>query len=180
MNRTQKAEAIANFQDRLSRAPFVAVADYRGITVEQINGLRRALEKEGVEYLVIKNSLARLAIAGTPMEGLGENLTGMSSWILSGEDPVAAAKALRENTKDLIKAETFSVKAGFFDGDTLDPAGVAKVADLPSKEELLSLLLRTFQAAPRQVLGVINGPARDFMYLLKNYEDKLAGANAAE
>ena len=180
MNRTQKAEAVAEFADRLARAPFVAVADYRGITVEQVNGLRRALEKEGVEYLVIKNTLAKRAIAGTPMEGLGEHLSGMSGWILSGEDPVAAAKALRENTKDLIKAEKFSVKVGFFDGETLDPAGVAKVADLPSKEELLSLLLRTLQAAPRQVLGVIRGPARDLLYLLKNYEDKLGGGDAAE
>ena len=97
MNRTQKAEAVAEFADRLARAPFVAVADYRGITVEQVDGLRRALEKEGVEYLVIKNTLAKRAIAGTPMEGLGEHLSGMSGWILSGEDPVAAAKALRES-----------------------------------------------------------------------------------
>jgi large subunit ribosomal protein L10 len=179
MNRTQKAEAIADFADRLSRAPFVAVADYRGITVEQINGLRRALEKEGVEYMVIKNSLAKRAIAGTPMEGLGEHLSGMSSWVLSGEDPVAAAKVLRENTKDLVKADTFTLKAGYFDGETLEPAALSKVADLPSKEELLSLLLRTLQAGPRQLQGVIRGPARDFMYLLKNYEDKLAADGAA-
>jgi ribosomal protein L10 len=56
---------------------------------------------------------------------------------------------------------------------------LSKVADLPSKEELLSLLLRTLQAGPRQLQGVIRGPARDFMYLLKNYEDKLAADGAA-
>ena len=180
MNRTQKAEAVAEFSDRLARAPFVAVADYRGITVEQVNGLRRALEKEGIEYRVIKNTLAKRAIAGSPMEELGTHLTGMCGWVISGEDPVAAAKALRDNVKDLVKAEKFTVKGGYFDGQTLDPAGVAKVADLPSKEELLSLLLRTLQAAPREVMGVIRGPARDLMYLLKNYEDKLAGSDAAE
>jgi large subunit ribosomal protein L10 len=114
------------------------------------------------------------------MEGLGEHLSGMSSWVLSGEDPVAAAKALRENTKDLIKADTFTLKAGYFDGETLEPAALSKVADLPSKEELLSLLLRTLQAGPRQLQGVIRGPARDFMYLLKNYEDKLAADGAVE
>ncbi len=180
MNREQKAEVVAEFAERLSRAPFVAVADYRGITVEQVDGLRRTLEAEGVEYRVIKNTLARRAIAGTPMEPLGEHLSGMSGWVLSGEDPVAAAKLLRESTKALIKAEKFTVKAGYFDGQTLDPAGVSKVADLPSKEELLSLLLRTIQAAPRQVMGVIRGPARDLMYLLKNYEDKLAAAEGGE
>jgi large subunit ribosomal protein L10 len=114
------------------------------------------------------------------MEGLGEHLTGMSGWVLSGEDPVAAAKALRDATKELAKAKTFIVKGGYFDGQTLDPAGVAKVADLPSKEELLSLLLRTLQAGPRQVMGVIRGPARDLLYLLKNYEDKLASAEGGE
>lgn len=180
MNRTQKLEVVQEFAERLSNAPFVAVADYRGITVEQVNGLRRTLEAQGVEYRVIKNTLAKRAIAGTPMEELGEHLTGMSGWVLSGEDPVAAAKVLRDATKDLAKAETFIVKAGYFDGQTLDAAGVAKVADLPSKEELLSLLLRTLQAAPRQVMGVIRGPARDLLYLLKNYEDKLAGADAGE
>jgi large subunit ribosomal protein L10 len=180
MNRAQKTELVQEFAERLSAAPFVAVADYRGITVEQVDKLRRALEKEGVEYRVIKNTLAKRAIAGTPMESLGEHLAGMSGWVLSGEDPVAAAKALRDVSKDLAKAQTFIVKGGYFDGQTLDPAGVAKVADLPSKEELLSLLLRTLQAAPRDVMGVIRGPARDLMYLLKNYEDKLASAEGAE
>lgn len=180
MNRAQKAEMVKEFAERLSNAPFVAVADYRGITVEQVDVLRRSLEKEGIEYRVIKNTLAKRAIAGTPMEGLGEHLTGMSGWVLSGEDPVAAAKALRDATKELAKAKTFIVKGGYFDGQTLDPAGVAKVADLPSKEELLSLLLRTLQAGPRQVMGVIRGPARDLLYLLKNYEDKLASAEGGE
>lgn len=180
MNRAQKAELVQEFAERLHSAPFVAVADYRGVTVEQIDGIRRSLESQGIEYRVVKNTLAKRAIAGTPMEALGEHLQGMSGWVLSGEDPVAAAKALRDISKEFKKEKVFIVKAGYFDGQTLDPAGVAKVADLPSKEELLSLLLRTLQAAPRNVMGVIRGPARDLLYLLKNYEDKLAGADAGE
>jgi large subunit ribosomal protein L10 len=107
------------------------------------------------------------------MEPLGDHLAGMTGWVISGEDPIAAAKVLRDATKDLRKDEKFVVKAGYFDGQTLDAAAVDKVADLPSKEELLSLLLRTMQEGPRRVMGVIRGPIRDMLYLLKNYEDKL-------
>jgi large subunit ribosomal protein L10 len=180
MNRAQKAEMVKEFADRLSNAPFVAVADYRGITVEQIDSLRRDLEKQGVDYRVIKNTLAKRAIAGTDKEELGEHLAGMSGWVLSGEDPVDAAKVLREATKKLVKDKVFIVKGGYFDGQTLDPAGVSKVADLPSKEELLSLLLRTLQAGPRQVMGAVRGAPRDLLYLLKNYEDKVASADGGE
>ena len=174
MNRAQKAEVVTELSERLKQAPFVAVADYRGVTVEQIDAFRRELESKGVEYRVIKNTLAKRAIAGTEMEDLGEHLAGMSGWIISGEDPIAAAKVLRDATKGLRKDEKFVVKAGYFDGQTLDAAGVDKVADLPSKEELLSLLLRTIQESPRRVMGVIRGPIRDMLYLLKNYEDKLS------
>jgi large subunit ribosomal protein L10 len=72
------------------------------------------------------------------------------------------------------------VKAGFFDGDILDPVGVKAVASLPSREELLVMLLRTLQEGPRQVLGVLQAPARDLLYLLKNYETKLADEQVAE
>jgi large subunit ribosomal protein L10 len=173
MNRAQKAELVTELSERLKDAPFVAVADYRGVTVEQIDNFRRELEEKGVEYRVIKNTLAKRAIAGTEMEPLGDHLAGMTGWVISGEDPIAAAKVLRDATKDLRKDETFVVKAGYFDGQTLDAAAVDKVADLPSKEELLSLLLRTMQEGPRRVMGVIRGPIRDMLYLLKNYEDKL-------
>jgi large subunit ribosomal protein L10 len=173
MNRAQKAELVNELSERLKDAPFVAVADYRGVTVEQIDNFRRELEEKGVEYRVIKNTLAKRAIAGTEMEHLGDHLAGMTGWIISGEDPIAAAKVLRDATKDLRKDEKFVVKAGYFDGQALDAAAVDKVADLPSKEELLSLLLRTIQEGPRRVMGVIRGPIRDMLYLLKNYEDKL-------
>jgi large subunit ribosomal protein L10 len=94
--------------------------------------------------------------------------------IISNEDPIATAKTLRELTKDLVKAERFIIKGGFFDGSTLDGPSIEKVADLPSKEELQSTLLRLLQEGPRQVLGVIQGPARDLVNLLKNHENALS------
>jgi len=173
MDRTQKAEMVDSFAARLASAPFVALANYRTVTANEINDFRRALEAAGVDYQVVKNKLALRAIAGTDKEGLGDMLNGMTAWVISGDDPISAAKALRESAKDLVKAEKFNVKGGFFDGDVLDAKSLSKVADLPSKEELLVLLLRTIQEGPRQVLGVIQGPGRDLVNLLKNYENKL-------
>ena len=93
--------------------------------------------------------------------------------LISGDDAIDAAKTIRSVTKEF-KGSTFVVKGGYFDGDVLDAKQLDKVADLPSKEELLTTLLRTIQEGPRQVIGVIQGPARDLVNLLKNYENKLS------
>jgi large subunit ribosomal protein L10 len=178
MNRTQKEEHVADLRAKLTSAPFLAIADYRGVDVAEINQFRRALAAKGVEYVVIKNTLARRALEGTEVTGIAENLTGMTGWVISGEDPIDAAKTLKSIIKELKfeKNEKFILKGGFFDGEVMDGATIAKVAALPSKEELLSMLLRTIQEGPRQMVSVIQAPARDLVNLLKNYENKLAEA----
>jgi large subunit ribosomal protein L10 len=97
----------------------------------------------------------------------------MTGVIILGDDAIESAKAIRSVVSEF-KGSTFTLKGGYFDGDILDAKQLAKVADLPSKEELLSTLLRTIQEGPRQVLGVIQGPARDLVNLLKNHENKLS------
>jgi large subunit ribosomal protein L10 len=174
MNRAQKEALVANISERLGAAPLIMLADYRGVTVAEIDGIRRELEKHGVEYQVIKNSLASRAIAGTEKEGLSEMMTGMTGFVISGEDPIATAKIVRETIKPFKKLERFTIKGGFFDGEVLDGENIQKVADLPGREELLTTLLRTIQEGPRQVLGVIQGPARDLVNLIKNFEHKLS------
>jgi len=176
MNRTQKAELVEDLTARLAATPLVVLADYRGITVPQVTLLRDQFRAQGSEYKVIKNTLLKRAIGGTSQEGMGAYLGGMTSVILSGEDPIATAKAVRDLTKDLQKEDKFVIKGGWFEGVALDAEAVKKVADLPSREELLSMLLRTIQEGPRQTLGVLQAPARDLLYLLKNYETKLEEA----
>ena len=174
MSRAEKANVVDGLTTRLENAPFVALADYRGITVDEVNALRNKFREAGVHYEVVKNKLAKRAIAGSDKEALNELLVGMTSWIISGEDPIAAAKVLKAETEALIKDEKFTIKGGFFDGEILDSKGVINVAELPSKDELFAMLLGLLQKGPQQVLGVVQAPGRDLVNLLKNFESKLA------
>jgi large subunit ribosomal protein L10 len=174
MSRANKATLVDGLTTRLESAPFVALADYRGITVEEVNELRTKFRNAGIYYEVIKNKLAKRAIAGSDKEALNELLVGMTSWIISGEDPIAAAKVLKAETEKLVKDERFTIKGGFFDGEFLDSKGVIDVAELPSKDELFAMLLGLLQKGPQQVLGVVQAPGRDLVNLLKNFESKLA------
>ena len=174
MNLTEKTSLVQGFSDRISEVPLVVLADYRGVSVAEITEFRDKLRKNGVRYEVVKNSLALRAIEGTHLEELNKHLTGMTGWVLSGDDPILAAKILREATQDFKKHEKFIFKGGFFDGEILDGAAIAKIADLPSKEQLYGKLLSLLLKGPQNVLGVVQAPGRDLVNLLKNYEAKLA------
>ena len=173
MNREQKAQFIEEMRGRFADAPLVILTDFKGSTVAQMDSLRRACEPDGVHFQVVKNTLCRRAIEGTELEPLGEHFKGNVGVLFAGEDPIAAAKLFQKQLKDNDK---LVARAGFFEGDILDAAGVEMVSKLPSKEELLVTLLRTLQEGPRQILGVIRGPARDLLYLLNNYANKLEEA----
>jgi len=170
MNREQKAEFVDEIRGRFANAPLVILTSFQGATVKEMNQIRRACEPAGLHFQVVKNSLCRRAIAGTPKEKLSPHFKGNVGVLFAGDDPIAAAKIYR----DLAKAnEKLQVKVGYFEGDVLEGKAVAAVADLPSREELLATLLSTMQEAPRQVLGVIQGPPRDLLYLLQNHASEL-------
>lgn len=177
MNRAEKAEIVSALSQTMQQTQFLALADYRKVTVAEVTAVRQKFREAGMSYVVIKNTLARKAMEGTPLEALGPKLKGMNGFIIAESDPIAAARALRNIAKDFKKAEKFNIVGGFFDGEVLDGVAVDKVADLPGKDELRSMLLATMQEGPRQLLGVIQGPARDLLYLLKNYEQKLEEAD---
>jgi large subunit ribosomal protein L10 len=117
------------------------------------------------------------AIAETEVEILSTHLSGMTGVVISNDDPIASARAFRDalDPKGAIK-----LKAAFFEGGVYEGKAAAAIADLPGRDELLVTLLRTLQAGPRQVLSVMQGPARDLLYLLKNYEQKLADSGTTE
>lgn len=170
MNRTDKEQFVTEIRGRFETSPLVILSDWKGSTVEQMNSLRRACEPVGVHFEVVKNTLCKRAVEGTEVAELAEHFKGNIGVFFSSDDPIAAAKLYKASRQ---KNDKLVCRAGFFEGTLIDQEGVDVVATLPSREELLVTLLRTLQAGPRQVLGVLQGPARDLLYLLNNYATKL-------
>lgn len=152
MNRNQKEAVISQVSERLTRASAVILTDFSGLKVEQMTELRQKLKDLGSEYLVVKNTLLQLATKGTETEPLTQDLTGPNGLGFSYDDPVELAKALVDFAKDNPKLE---IKDGVLDGKVINAAEVTALAKLPSREVLLS-----------QLLGVMNGVARDFVSVL--------------
>lgn len=175
MNREQKAEEIEDLRSRFGASAFVVLTDFKGSTVAEMDALRRGCDKQGVFFQVVKNTLAVRALDGTGKEALSEHFRGNIGVLIAGEDPVSTAKLFRDQAK---ANDKLVVRAGFFEGDVLDGKGVAAIAELPSKEELQSMLLATLQQVPRSVLQMIEAPGRDLMYLLQNYANKLESGSS--
>lgn len=170
MDRTEKAEFIEDVRGAFTKASLVILTDFKGSTPAQMDALRRSAEVAGGRFQVVKNTLARKAVEETACGPLAPLFKGNIGVVFSGEDPIAAAKMFREARKSNDKLE---LRAGFFEGDVLDAKAVDAVADLPSREELLATLLATVQEAPRRVLGMLQAPGRDLLYLLQNFASKL-------
>lgn len=174
MNRTEKASLVEAFGGEAGKTPFVVIAEYRGTKVSEINGLRRELEKNGMSYRVVKNTLARRAFAAVGYDGLDGYLKGMTGVVLSGPDGIASARVL----KDVLKTyPTLQVRAGFFDGGVVPGDAVKVVAELPGRPELLAKLLGTLVEGPRQLVRVLHAPGLELVTVLKNYENKLSEAS---
>jgi large subunit ribosomal protein L10 len=137
---------------QVADAQTIAIAEYRGIEVGDLTVLRRKARESGVYLRVLKNTLVRRAVAGTPFAGLADHMVGPLIYSVSA-DPVAAAKVLSDFAKTNDK---LVLKAGSYAGKVLDKAGVQALASVPSREELLSKLLYVMQAP---VSGFVRGLA---------------------
>ena len=142
LNRQEKAIVIEEVTTQVAKAQSIVVAEYRGLDVASVTVLRKTARESGVYLRVLKNSLARRAVAGTPFEALSDKLVGPLIYGISA-DPVNAAKVLSAFAKDNDK---LVIKAGALPNSLLDVNGVKALATMPSREELLSTLLGTMQA----------------------------------
>jgi large subunit ribosomal protein L10 len=142
LNRNEKEAVVAEVSAQVAKAQTLALAEYRGLTVEHLNVLRRTARDRGVYLHVLKNTLARRAVAGTPFEVAAESMAGPLIYGFS-EDAVAAAKVIADFAKTNDK---LIVKAGAYAGKALDAEGVKALAAVPSKEVLLSQLLGLMQS----------------------------------
>ncbi len=142
LNLNDKKAVVAEVSAQVANAETIAIAEYRGIEVSDLTVLRKKARESGVYLRVLKNTLVRRAVAGTPFAGLADQMVGPLIYSISA-DPVAAAKVLNDFAKTNDK---LVLKAGSYAGQVLDKAGVQALASVPSREELQSKLLFVMQA----------------------------------
>ncbi len=167
LNLNDKKAVVAEVAAQVAAAQTIIVAEYRGLEVGEVTALRANARKAGVYLRVLKNTLARRAVAGTPFEGLSDKLVGPLIYGIS-VDPVAAAKVLNEFAKGNDK---LVVKAGAMPNHVMDVNGVKALATLPSREELLAKLLGTMQAPIAQFVRTLNEVPGKFVRTLAAVRD---------
>jgi large subunit ribosomal protein L10 len=143
-----KKQTVTEIADKLRDSKSTIVVDYRGLTVGQVTELRKQLREAGVDFKVYKNSLTRRATTDVGLEALNEHLTGPNAIAFSTEDVVAPAKIINEFAK---KNEKLEIKAGVIEGNIASLEDVKALAELPSREGLLSMLLSVLQAPIRNL-----------------------------
>lgn len=165
LNRNEKAAVVTDVAAQAARSQTLALAEYRGLTVEALNKLRIDARSKGVYLHVLKNTLARRAVAGTPFEVAADAMVGPLIYGFS-EDAVAAAKVIADFAKTNDK---LIVKAGAYAGKPLDANGVKALAAIPSKEVLLS-----------QLAGLLKSPVQRTAAVLAALAEKKGGGATAE
>jgi len=170
VNATEKNANIDILKTRLASAQSLIVADFRGLTVESDNKLRREFRAFGCEYQVVKNTLLGKAVKGTAMEVLDSLLAGPTAIAYSTDDPSAPAKVATKMAKTESK---FVIKGGYIDGKLLDKTGVEALSTLPGKDEARATFLATLLAVPQNFLRLLGAAPQNFVYLLSSREAAL-------
>lgn len=167
--RQLKEEAVARLSQRLSSCRGVILASFSGLAVSEMEELRRGLRQQGMELVVVKNRLARLAASGVMGPKLDEYFVGPTALALSHTDSAQAAKVVVELARSQPKLE---VKAGFLDSQLLGPDQVKMLAALPPREVLLGQLLGQLKGPMASLVNVLSGQIRNLLYVLKAIGEK--------
>lgn len=165
MNRSEKEELVSQIREKLVNAVSVVVTRQSGLTVSEVSQLRTQMREVGVEFKVLKNTLARIAIQGTSLEGLSDMLEGPTALAISKDDPVSAAKVAAKYANSNTKLQ---LVGGYLEGQILNKEAVDALAKLPSIDELRSM-----------IIAVINTPATRLAILAKEPASLLARVTAA-
>lgn len=176
MNRTQKGEIIKKLHGKAKTASIAIVTDFKGLKVEEVTPLRFKLREAEVDYHVVKNTLARLALEGTKHEVLKDSLKDCCAIAFSPGDPVTAAKTLVEFQKSV---KNFSLRFASLDGRFLSDTQLEELAKLPGREVLLGKALATMNAVPTNFVCLFANMLRNFLYALNAIKEQKEGAAPA-
>jgi large subunit ribosomal protein L10 len=170
----QKQAMVSEIVAKLAGAQAVIVAEYRGLNVERVTQLRSRARKSGLYLRVLKNTLARRAVQGTPFEKLAEQLSGPLMYGIA-QDPVAGAKVLSEFAKE---HEAFVIRGGAMPNSLMSAKDIKALALLPSRDELLARLMGTMQAPVARLVRTMNEVPGRFVRTLAAYRDSKQQAAA--
>lgn len=157
MRKEQKIELVNGVADSIKESAGVIITNYKGLTFVQMDEIRRSFKESGNDYRVIKNTLLKKALNAQNIVDLDNTLVEPTALVVVKEDFAAAAKLAKKYANDAAMSKFFAVKGGYFDGMVLDQSAVEKIADLPSREELLA-----------KALGSMNAPISNFVSVLAN------------
>ena len=176
MAKADKATAVADIAEKFKEATATVVTEYRGLTVASLAELRRALGKE-TSYTVAKNTLVKRAASDAGIEGLDDLFAGPTAIAFITGEPVDAAKAIKKFAKD---NKALVIKGGYMDGKALSVSEVERIADLESREVLLSRVAGALKAKQSQAAALFVAPASQVARLAAALQEKKAGEGSAE
>ena len=168
LNLEEKQAVVAEISAQVARAQAIVVAEYRGLGVAAMTDLRKQARGSGIYLRVLKNTLARRAVAATPFAGLSEKMIGPLAYGISS-DPVKVAKVLHEFARGNDK---FVIKAGAMANLVMSPKDVANLATLPSREVLIAMLMGTMQAPIAKLVRTLNEVPTKFVRALAAVRDQ--------
>ena len=167
----EKVAAVTELHDKFTRAVAAVLADFRGLTVQELTDLRQQLREASLELAVVKNTLARLAVQETAFEKLSPYLKGPTSITFSYRDTVAPAKILSAYVR---RQPKLAVRAGLFEGEVVPAEKISEIADLPARDVLLAQTLAAMQGPLAGLVGTLQGVLITFVGTLQAIHDKKA------
>jgi large subunit ribosomal protein L10 len=170
----QKTTQIEDLVDRLSRSQLTIIADYRGLTVDALQGFRARLRPLDSEFRIAKNTLARLAAERVGVDGLEPLLDGPTAILFAYGDVVAPAKAISEFART---SRILQVRAGVMNNQVITPSDIEAISSLPPRDELLGKLVGLLASPMARTVGVLSGPSRSVVYLANARVEQLGGVS---
>ena len=178
MPKPEKIATVEEIREKLSSAKMAILTEFQGLNVAEMTELRKLFREADIDYKVYKNTLTRLAAQQLGVGGIEEHLVGTTALAFSKDDLVASAKVVKDFSA---KHRDFRVKAGILNNKLIASDDVIALASIPSREVLIAMVLGAMQAPISELLSVLQGPVRSFVYFLKNLaEQKEKGDGAAD